>query len=53
MENGVPPAPWGYFSHDPNPTADAKDRLMEPDPDAPEYLYDKYRSTLTGVYAKV
>ncbi len=53
MENGIPPAPWGYFSHIPSPTSEGKDSLMEPDPNAPEHLYDTYRSTLSGVVAVV
>lgn len=53
MENGIPSAPWGYFSHDPNPTPHEKDSLMEPDFDTSYDRYDAYRSTLTGVDAVV
>lgn len=53
LENGKLSAPWGYFSHDPNPTSDGKDNLMEPYPDASYGWYDAYRSTLTGVDAVV
>ncbi len=53
MENGIPPVPWGYFSHDPNPTSDGKDSLMVPDLNASDDWYDTYRSTLAGVDAVV
>ncbi len=51
IANDIPPVPWGYFSLDPNPATDGKDSLMEPDPNAPEFRYDAYRSTLAGVDA--
>lgn len=53
MENGILPVPWGYFSHDPTPTSNGKEGLMKPYPDAPENLFDVYKSTLTGMDAAV
>lgn len=53
LENGIPSAPWGYFSHDPNPTSHGKDSLMERDRGALDDWYDVYRSTLTDVKAVV
>ncbi len=53
VENGIPSAPWGYFSHDPKPNSDGKDSSMEPDLDSSDDWYDAYISTLTGVDAVV
>lgn len=53
MKNSVPATPWGYFSHDPNPTSNGEDSLMEPWLNASEDVLEAYISTLAGVGAVV